>query len=335
MTSLFYEDPKQKLKYGDTEFEWRSLLNTPCYGFSGPNACYSTTCTHNARKFSESELQLIKSKQSTKFYNKKKSSPLFERAADYNSYRSSLLTFESFGPKKNTYEGYEFNSDAFFNTAYYGNHVYDNSPLRKTDEFNQMYESPSYYSRPVTCSTPFEESNHSTESSAESSDERISVNSSHETVVSTKKYAFNPLSEPFQPMRKSDSNTSSSTTSVTTDSVESSPIIASTTVELESSWRNALSNETKVGNFVCMLCNKKYSNLDDLTTHFQNKVHLPHVCEYCGVSFEHSYLLNRHVKSHPGVRKSFKCRGCNKKFRSLNQLAKHFEDCRFNLYMFT
>lgn len=34
-------------KYGDLTYEWRTLLNTPCYGFNGPNACYSSTCKHD------------------------------------------------------------------------------------------------------------------------------------------------------------------------------------------------------------------------------------------------------------------------------------------------
>lgn len=36
--------------YGDSTIEWRTLLNTPCYGFNGPNACYSSTCKHDGSK---------------------------------------------------------------------------------------------------------------------------------------------------------------------------------------------------------------------------------------------------------------------------------------------
>lgn len=46
MTTPYARSPGTK-KYGAYEFEWLPLLKTPCYGFSGPNACYSKTCTHN------------------------------------------------------------------------------------------------------------------------------------------------------------------------------------------------------------------------------------------------------------------------------------------------
>lgn len=42
-----YAAPKGVQQYGDMEFEWLSMLQTPCYGFSGPYACYSSACTHN------------------------------------------------------------------------------------------------------------------------------------------------------------------------------------------------------------------------------------------------------------------------------------------------
>lgn len=44
--------PFRKMSYtnGDCSFEWQTLLNTPCYGFNGPNACYSSTCKHDGSK---------------------------------------------------------------------------------------------------------------------------------------------------------------------------------------------------------------------------------------------------------------------------------------------
>lgn len=33
--------------FGEYKFEWLPLQKTPCFGFSGPNACYSSTCDHN------------------------------------------------------------------------------------------------------------------------------------------------------------------------------------------------------------------------------------------------------------------------------------------------
>lgn len=106
-------------KYGDYVFEWRSLLNTPCYGFSGPNACYSTTCKHNGT-VSETEKQSDRSKLpnssklSYKFFAKKKSMSNCERAVDHTTYKSSLTTthltvqMNAHGYNRlNTYEEYE------------------------------------------------------------------------------------------------------------------------------------------------------------------------------------------------------------------------------------
>lgn len=46
-TASPYTAPEGVQKHGDLEFKWLPLLQTPCYGFSGPYACYSSTCTHN------------------------------------------------------------------------------------------------------------------------------------------------------------------------------------------------------------------------------------------------------------------------------------------------
>lgn len=91
MTSPFHQAPGIQ-KYGDVVFEWRSLLNTPCYGFNGPNACYSSTCSHNP-SLSESEKQLTtkKSKLLLKLnYNGRKASSS-ERASDHIT-KSSLAS---------------------------------------------------------------------------------------------------------------------------------------------------------------------------------------------------------------------------------------------------
>lgn len=55
-------------KFGDYSYEWRSLLDTPCYGFNGPNACYSSTCKHEGSKSRQHQPkipQFIKPKSSS------------------------------------------------------------------------------------------------------------------------------------------------------------------------------------------------------------------------------------------------------------------------------
>lgn len=50
-------------KFGNYDFEWLPLLKTPCYGFSGPNACYSTTCKHNPSDKFDKHLQIRNKKK--------------------------------------------------------------------------------------------------------------------------------------------------------------------------------------------------------------------------------------------------------------------------------
>lgn len=80
-------------KFGDTEFEWRSLLSTPCYGFSGPNACYSSTCKHNGlaskpkKSFAKGQFT---AKSSSKFNFNGKKSTNCERGGDKKTYKRPL-----------------------------------------------------------------------------------------------------------------------------------------------------------------------------------------------------------------------------------------------------
>lgn len=105
MASLFHEEAGPQ-KYGEYVFEWLPLLQTPCYGFSGPNACYSTTCNHNPSLSKEPKLP-NSTKMSFKFYmNAKKSLSNCERAADHTTYKSTLaVQMNAHGlTKRNTYE---------------------------------------------------------------------------------------------------------------------------------------------------------------------------------------------------------------------------------------
>lgn len=117
-SSPFHESPGQH-KFGDRLFEWRSLLDTPCYGFSGPNACYSSTCNHGAPISTEPEKKSIKSKLSNsskslfKFHLNAKKSSNCERVTDDNPFKSSLTKYSSVHmnargySRKNPYVEYE------------------------------------------------------------------------------------------------------------------------------------------------------------------------------------------------------------------------------------
>lgn len=180
----------------------------------------------------------------------------------------------------------------------------NDSPLHGTNDTNQFFESSFHYS------------NHQ---SVESSLEYNTMNLSHDNV--TKKYAFNPLSKPFHPMKKCSSSSESSCDSSISEKSE-------TTTDLTVEPSKIPSKD-----FVCILCPEKFATLDELKSHIKNKVQLPFACVICSASYEHNYLLQRHLKNHRGL-KAFNCRGCHKKFRSLNQLRKHFEFCRYKLYIF-
>lgn len=188
----------------------------------------------------------------------------------------------------------------------------------------------------VTPKLPIEEGTESSEFHIQS-DETIEI----------EKIQLNPLSKPFEPKGKMDSDTI--TPPLSSDS-EVSSINSNVSDELEKSYStssdsNEVKNKVKYEDYecflndeeeeyVCLICYETFHSLEDLQKHFSNKVHLPHTCDFCGVAFEHKFSLDRHQKMHPSTKKSIKCRGCSKKFRSLNQLAKHFENCRFNSYMF-
>lgn len=89
--------------------------------------------------------------------------------------------------------------------------------------------------------------------------------------------------------------------------------------------------------YVCILCPKTFSTASELQQHIENKAKQPNDCVICGSTFTHGYELQRHLwihlKNHRRIR-SFNCRACQKKFRSLNQLNKHYELCQYKLYIF-
>lgn len=119
MTSPFHEEQGVKHKHGDIEFEWRSLLDTPCYGFSGPNACYSSTCNHYPSP-SKNELRLNKLKLSnclklSNKYQPKKSSNC-ERVPDYNGYKSLIAM--TINQKQS--DQYAYNSNPYTELEYNG-----------------------------------------------------------------------------------------------------------------------------------------------------------------------------------------------------------------------
>lgn len=86
--------------------------------------------------------------------------------------------------------------------------------------------------------------------------------------------------------------------------------------------------------FECILCPERYRTFNELQCHYRTKIERPHKCTICNAMFEHKYLLWRHRNIHRTLT-VLECRGCNKSFRSLLMLKKHFEECRYKLHVLT
>lgn len=85
--------------------------------------------------------------------------------------------------------------------------------------------------------------------------------------------------------------------------------------------------------FVCVLCSEQFRTVDELRKHILDKILKSYECIICGETYTHKYLMQRHRASHRSM-PQFPCRGCSKKFRSFVQLDKHFDTCRFKLYIY-
>lgn len=200
------------------------------------------------------------------------------------------------------------------------------SPVVNTKEFAQLCVSSDYYSQRALSDSAFVEM----VQPVKQIDDRMSGIVSHKTVVSAKKYVFNPLSEPFHPARNIYTSSAARVSSDTTDCAR----VEVTSTRLQAPKPTTIEPLKKLPKaFVCILCPEKYATLNELKNHIRNKVQKPHTCFVCARAFEHDFLMRRHLKNHLNL-KSFKCRGCSKKFRTLNQLNKHFECCRYKLYLY-
>lgn len=195
--------------------------------------------------------------------------------------------------------------------------MYHDSPLVQTKDVNYLYEASDYYRGLATKNSPF--------IPISQRNGKRTIDNSLDLYVSAKKYVFNPLSEPFLPTRSINLNPSSPI------SLTSSSAKFPTTInahELEIATIPLIQKK-----FECILCPEQFATHDELKLHIEQKVQQQHVCVICAKSYAHNYLLHRHITNHRKL-KTFKCRGCSKKFRNLNQLGKHFEFCRYKLYMF-
>lgn len=135
-----------------------------------------------------------------------------------------------------------------------------------------------------------------------------------------KKHIFNPLSKPFEPTQKN-------------QLVNNCDCDAQSMDTIDSDQTNELTYEQEYSH-ACILCPERYRTYKELKRHIRDKVERPYNCIICKAVYKHEYLLKRHQNLHRALRQ-FTCRGCNKTFRSFLLLKKHFDDCRYKLYIFT
>lgn len=165
----------------------------------------------------------------------------------------------------------------------------------------------------------------SSESSCDGSlsDGSSTASSGSTTTTTTKSYKFNPLSKPFHPRKRS------STPEITTASNEN--------LSINDSFATFSACIRPPSKYVCILCPKTFSTAIELKQHIANKSKQPFDCVICGTTFTNGYQLTRHywthLKNHRRI-SSFNCRACQKKFRSLNQLHRHYDLCQYKLYIF-
>lgn len=198
----------------------------------------------------------------------------------------------------------------------------------RTKDFNQLFDSSEFYGRLAASNSPFVQN----VQPCELSDDAMQQNLSLANDASSKKYAFNPLSEPFHPMQNILQSVQSIPSSPDSPSSAGSSNQSSIEQQIESPHSFEACDQSPQ-KFVCILCPEKFDSFDALNKHIANKVQQPYCCFVCGSTYAHAYLLQRHQKLHRTL-KSVRCRGCAKKFRSINQLRKHFDFCKYKLHMF-
>ncbi|XP_043273993.1 zinc finger protein 570-like isoform X9 [Venturia canescens] len=80
-------------------------------------------------------------------------------------------------------------------------------------------------------------------------------------------------------------------------------------------------HKTKVKEFECQICKKRFKSQKNLNTHAE--LHkMKYVCEQCGMEFKSKYGLTKHLRTHSGE-KSYLCAICGKTFGCLSSQKIH------------
>ena len=82
-------------------------------------------------------------------------------------------------------------------------------------------------------------------------------------------------------------------------------------------------NENKVKEFVCKICDSKFSKCTTLRVHMKEQHKKEIKCTLCEDKFDETYKLEIHLKNHDV--QTFKCGTCEKTFQLKWRLNKHEE----------
>ncbi len=79
--------------------------------------------------------------------------------------------------------------------------------------------------------------------------------------------------------------------------------------------------------YLCLKCNKMFTDKKNYDDHIRRHAGLMHVCKYCSRCFASWRGLHLHLPQHTGIY-SFRCGKCNKGFSLRRKLEKHEKKCQ-------
>lgn len=339
--------PLWKTMSNKYEFKWLSSDEIPCLGFNGPFGCDDPTCLHNPLLQPTSMKTRSNTSPNSQPPNKYVSSNDIQQNHNYDSHSSSSsessVSVGEFHCYRSSSDSEDLSSDC---TEHYSSGTPSeceektaNNPLKDSTQryFDQKFRQSSADSTML----PFRKQMHhqvKEQKNRTFGNNRSSFKSQSQTNPNIKKIqSFNPESPPFWPQSRS-SNTYGSSSGSGNVPIQWKPQFYQsdsgccvTSDSTASPLSNSLQSDTLP--YQCIICSKRFKCQIELNKHIQKKILNPYQCAICGVHYDCKYKLQRHENVHRNV-KTFVCKGCGKKLRSINQLSKHYDNCRFKLYIF-
>lgn len=333
--------PTSSRNFDNKQVVWPSLYQPPCYGFNGPSACTSSTCSHNPLIEPTPPIQRWYSffcSNSTRTFEKYENWKNFYSASSpefYPSAKRQQLQSNTYGYDQHNY-WYSMDSPQRKTLwpkdfSFYEKSIFDEYKLDPSDldfykeleaEYLQMAASDKKTSVQLTESKHWEDVE-IRENYQNSFILLPSVNSAFES----KKNSSNKNPNNANSIRDYSAETAKDALSKYFK--EHSRSSKKDSMKLKCARNNVKSQES----FTCLICLHRCKTKNDLEKHIKNKILSPYECLICGLSFTWKYSLQRHQAIHSS-QILYTCKGCNKPFSQLNQLTKHYENCNYKIYRF-